>query len=149
MSLVLLPRRVLPFVLIYLALAGGTVIGQRTRHMRVILDKETFGASAVSLQPVADRVASEVDNLIPGTPSEYPEDGIICFEAEGSWNSDPSHPAPITVIGPKLLGEPAATSGNTIRIALNAVKPADVRRLSYQLSHELAHVKMGVRADNY
>jgi hypothetical protein len=55
--------------------------------MRVILDKETFGPSVTLLQPVADRVAFEVDNLIPGTPSDYPEDGIICFEAESSWNS--------------------------------------------------------------
>jgi hypothetical protein len=117
--------------------------------MRVILDRETFGASAASLQPVADRVASEVDNLIPGTPSDYPENGIICFEPESSWSSDPSHPAPITLIGPKLLGEPAATSGNTIRIALYGVKPDYQGRLIYQLSHELAHVKMGVRASNY
>ena len=117
--------------------------------MRVILDQETFGANAARLQPLADRVASEVDNLIPGSLSEYPENGIICFEPESSWSSDPSHPAPITLIGPKLGGEPAATSGNTIRIALYGVKPDYEGRLIYQLSHELAHVKMGVHASNY
>jgi len=117
--------------------------------MRVILDQETFGASAASLQPVADRVASEVDSLIPGTVHDYPENGIICFEPESSWSGDPSHRAPITLIGPKLLGEPAATSGNTISIALYGVKPDYQWRLVYQLSHELVNVKMGVRASNY
>jgi len=117
--------------------------------MKVVLDSETFGASVARLQTGANQVASEVDNIIPGTPSDYPENGIICFEPEGSWSSDPSHPAPITPIGPKLLGEPAATLGNTIRIALYVVKPDYEARLIYQLSHELVRVKMGVRSSNY
>jgi hypothetical protein len=47
------------------------------------------------------------------------------------------------------LGEPAATLGNTIRIALYVVKPDYEARLIYQLSHELVRVKMGVRSSNY
>ncbi len=35
-----------------------------------------------------------------------------------------------------------------MRIALNGIQPFDRWRLVYQLSHELAHVKMGVRIDN-
>jgi len=53
MPLVLSFRCVSPIVLAWFALANEPTIGQNMQHMRVILDRETFGPSAASLQPLA------------------------------------------------------------------------------------------------
>ncbi len=117
--------------------------------MKVVLDHETFHAENYSmLQAFADRVALDVDLLIPGAPKDYPETEIVCFEASETWGKDLAHPAPITLIGPKLLGEPLSTKGGLIRIAVFGVQPLYLRRFAYQLAHELAHVKMGAKTDN-
>jgi hypothetical protein len=142
--------RTIVFLLLFLCSFARTVLPQSVKTTRVILDRETFRAETRdSLQSIADQVAALVDSLIPGQGKDYPEEGIICFEASRAWSSDIAHPAPITLVGPKLMGEPAATKSNTIRIALNGIQPFDKWRLAYQLSHELAHVKMGTRIDNY
>ena len=119
--------------------------------MRVRLDTETFSPKfSQEFQPLANQVATLVDKLIPGKPKDYPDEGILCFDAPLAWDKTyPLGPAPITLAGPKLPLEPKQSKGGTIRVALSAVQPSNKWRLAFELSHELAHVKMGVRSDNY
>ena len=136
-----------------LGLIGAPVSGaQGQEGMKVILDSETFSPQAVKdLDPVAVQVTAIIDALIPGHPRDYPSGGIVCFDATKSAGSVAwqNNPPPITLTGPKLPGEPGATVAGTLRIALFGIQPSDKWRLALQLSHELAHVKMGARIDNY
>ncbi len=118
---------------------------------KVILDHETFSPQAIKeFEPVAAEVSSLIDSLIPGFARGYPPAGIICFEAPlNSGQAWGASPPPITLTGPKLPGEPNGTVAGTIRIALFQVQPKDKFRFAFQLSHELAHVKMGPMSDNY
>lgn len=56
---------------------------------------------------------------------------------------------PNVVSGSRVLDEPVEANNNTIRIAVVGVQPADKWRFATQLSHELAHVKIGIRTNNY
>jgi hypothetical protein len=97
----------------------------------VILDRGTFGNSYALLRAIADRVGVEVDRLIPGQSAAYSADGIFCYVGPGT---------PITLVGAK----------GDIKIALSAkVLPANYAEFVFELSHELAHVKMDARYDNY
>ncbi len=118
---------------------------------RVLLDPETFPVKEETavLQAVADRVAQEVDALIPGPGPGVGGDPIICFEIPPAWQKMGIQAAPLTLHGLKLPGEPTGVRAGTVRIALSSVRPHDRWRLAYQLSHELAHIKMGVLIDNY
>ncbi len=121
--------------------------------LKIKLDQETFTPAArTELQPIADMVAQLVDKLIPGAPLDYPPLGILCFEAPVLWQSKEWHfsAAPVTLSGLKLLGEPERSTGGQLRIALSVVEGYnDAPQFVFQLSHELAHVKMGHRTDNY
>lgn len=117
--------------------------------INVILDRGSFYPETYSLfQAIANQVVAQVNLLIPGTPPDVSEDDIVCFETNPTFEASSGHSGPIVLIGPKLAGEPAATSAGTIRIAVNAVQPGFLQRFAFQLSHELAHVKMGPQIDN-
>ncbi|MDR3753238.1 MAG: hypothetical protein P4K93_10650 [Terracidiphilus sp.] len=137
--------------LLFTSIVVQSSLAQTAAPTKVILDHETFSQVAIKeFEPVAAQVSSLIDSLIPGFAKGYPPAGIICFEAppnlgEG-WGANPP---PITLTGPKLPGEPSETVAGTIRIALFKVQPRDKFRFAFQLSHELAHVKMGPRSDNF
>ena len=124
---------------------------KKPASMRVILDTETFSPQALAnLGPTAANVAALVDELIPGTPANYPLGGILCFEATPAWGGPwVSSSPPITLAGPKLPHEPIQSKGGAIRIAVFGVQPSDNWRFAFQLAHELGHVEMGATGDNY
>jgi hypothetical protein len=120
--------------------------------MKVKLSVSTFDpASLREFQSLADEISAIIDEMIPGVPADYPADGIVCFEAPSRWTADAYKangfsPPPLTFTGPKVYDEPEDVVGGRIRIALVA---HDRWQFAFQLSHELAHVKMGPRTDNY
>lgn len=138
------------FIAFMVILFSRCCVAQQPRNLKVLLDPVSFkGPRYAMMQAVADAVAEDVNRLIPGTPSDFTkQSAIICFEADAVWNRDNARKAPITLVGPKLDGEPSPVRGGTVRIALNGVAPADRWRLALQLSHELAHLKMGASYDN-
>ncbi len=113
---------------------------------RVVVAAETFPSSVrAAMQARADEVASLVDRIIPGLPSGYSQNGIICFIAPHDFRN-----APITLPPQPLKpGEPRSIDPHRIRIALSGILPNDEQRFVFQLSHELAHVKMDARYDSY
>jgi hypothetical protein len=120
---------------------------------KVALDRETFSPSDyLALQQLADTVAQTVDELIPGRMSEFIYGDILCYQVRDT--DDPAletamH-APITISATiRYTHEPSAVVAGRTRIALYGVEPLRRERFVYQLAHELAHVKMGVRLDNY
>ena len=119
-----------------------------------MLDRETFPAARYrEMQMIADRVALTVDQLIPGQVESYPESGIVCFIAPKAWKDEPIHPPPITLVGPKQNGEPEAARPNVVRIALTDQVLFSTYtgepEMVFELAHELAHIKMDARYDNY
>jgi hypothetical protein len=138
-----------------LLLPGSSTGAQVAQKTKVVLVASTFTPQALrELQPVADQVSQIVDELVPGTPPDYPPGGIICFEAPARWTT-PAYTAmasdvpPVTIVGPRISDEPPEAIGNAVRIAVHDVQAPDRWRFAFQLSHELAHVKMGARSDNY
>lgn len=120
----------------------------------VLLDRETFPSARYgSMQSIADKVALTIDQLIPGEVESYPRAGIVCFIARAAWKLDGGHFPPITLVGPKEVGEPGRTHPNTVRIALNDQvlqrTYSGEPELVFELAHELAHIKMDARYDNY
>jgi len=130
---------------------SGAVPGYAgTATMHVKLDRETFPPkSLITLQNLADRVAATIDRLIPGrvTKSNQPE--FLCYIAPDFWRGAAYDPPPITLIGAARLGEPKAARAGTVRIALDSLVLPNHAELVYELAHELAHVKMDPRYDNY
>ena len=128
---------------------------QSTTPLKVRLDSETFPPLALkALQPIADRIAEMIDEMIPGPPLDYPQGGLDAFIAPPFWNSPDwiakgFSPPPVTFSGAKALGEPKQTKAGTVRIAMILNEKPIEWQFAFQLSHELAHVKMGVRTDNY
>ena len=124
---------------------------------RIALDRASFSpVQYEDLQLLANSVAAAVDQLIPGRVSEFVRGDIICFQtnAQELTGLDPSLIPPLTISTDyKLPYEPSSTLAGRTRIALFEVEPRYApsyrERFVYQLSHELAHVKMGVRVDNY
>jgi hypothetical protein len=93
----------------------------------VILDRGTFGSSYALLRAVADRVAVEVDRLIPGQSASYSADGVVCYVGPDT---------PITLVQAK----------GDLRIALSTkILPANYAEFVFELAHELAHVKKWTR----
>jgi hypothetical protein len=123
---------------------------------KLTLDRETFSpAGYAALQELAHQVAATIDQLIPGQVSEFVHGDILCFQVTtktlGKATDAPS--PPVTISNDyKLSYEPTASVAGRTRIALFEVEPLYTTsyraRFVYQLSHELAHVKMGVRIDN-
>ena len=138
-----------------LLLLGSSAEAQIAQKTRIVLAASTFTPQALKeLQPIADQVSQIVDELVPGTPLDYPPAGIICFESPARWSSREYKAMgygvpPVTINGPRILDEPPEAIGNTVRIAVHDVQAPDRWRFAFQLSHELAHVKMGARSDNY
>jgi hypothetical protein len=120
---------------------------------KVALDHETFSPSDyLALQQLADTVARTVDELIPGRMSEFIYGDILCYQVRETDDSalEAAVHAPITVSATiRYAHEPSAVVAGRTRIALYGVEPLRRERFVYQLAHELAHVKMGVRLDNY
>jgi hypothetical protein len=122
---------------------------------RVVLDRETFpSANYAELQRVADVVAQNVDQLIPGRMSEFVYGDILCYLVkENDVEAVHQSSAPITISANyKLSFEPKAVIAGHTRIAVNGLGSVEhflEGQFVYQLAHELAHVKMGVRLDNY
>ncbi len=137
----------------FLLLCSVSLEAQKWQGMKVTLAASTFTqAQLQELQPVADEVTRLVDTLIPGKPQDYPADGIVCFEAPASWKAKsvkPAYSPPITFKGPHSTDEPPEAPANTLRIALDEIPGPNRLSLAFQLAHELAHVKMGNRTDNY
>ena len=126
-----------------LLLAGLRATAQDVR-LRVVLDPTSFaGPTYHALQNVADRVARVVEELIPGAPLGNTTD-VFCFAPPSGWGH-----TPITLAGEPQSGEPAASARYPVRVALSrSVLPADWERFTFQLAHELAHVRMDPRFDN-
>ncbi len=124
---------------------------------KVVLDHETFSpAGYAGLQQLANQVVGTIDQLIPGQVSEFVHGNIICFQVttRTSLKAPNVSSPPITLSTDyKLSYEPTTTVAGRTRIALFEVEPLYApsyrERFVYQLSHELAHIKMGVRVDNY
>jgi hypothetical protein len=112
--------------------------GPDANATKVTLDRRTFGTSYGLLQTIANRVAVEVDRLIPGQSASLrtraaaaPPSGIFCYIGPD---------APITLVDPE----------QNVRIVLSAkVLPTNYAEFVFELAHELAHVKMDARYDNY
>jgi len=98
---------------------------------------------------MAAAVAVQVDAFISGRPRDYPASGtILVFGNTPTMQVQLHHGGPITLRGPKILGEPDTTVGGITRIAVTPMDALYLRRFVYQLAHELAHVKMGGAIDN-
>ena len=116
----------------------------------IILDQDTFPSpTRLALKYEADRVSAAVDNLIPGQVGSYSTSDILCFVAPATWDNDPQGPPPITLVGTRRSGEPNAVHPHALRIALHRKVLQDGGEFIFELSHELAHVKMDARFDNY
>lgn len=151
----MITRLLFASVCLTLSLVPSSAESKEFQGMKVILAPSTFTPDALKeLQPIAEQVAQVVDKIIPGTPPDYPPEGIVCFEAPGRW-STPAYREmgyavpPVTINGPRVVDEPQETVSNTVRIVVSGVQAPDKWKFVLQLSHELAHVKMGVRTDNY
>ncbi len=149
-------RRVLLVVGVLLALVMWAFIWRWRSPVdtKVLLDQETFPLSRYrEMQMIADKVALTVDQVIPGQVESFPDSGIVCYIAPKAWNDDHLHPPPITLVGPKQNGEPESAHQNTVRIAVNdqvlSSTYAGEAEFVFELTHELAHVKMDARYDNY
>jgi hypothetical protein len=84
--------------------------------------------------------------------SEFIYGDILCYHVHDT--DDPELEAavhaPITISATtRYAHEPSAVVAGRTRIALYGVEPLRRERFVYQLAHELAHVKMGVRLNNY
>lgn len=112
-------------------------------RLRVVLDPTTFAGPTFQLmQDTADQVAHVVEQLIPGGSPE--NTSVFGFAVAPEWGH-----APITLVGKPQPGEPAASALYAARVALTRnVLPADRERFTFQLAHELAHVRMDPRFDN-
>ncbi len=112
---------------------------------RIVLDTTTFPKiSRPLLQETADNTAKMVDELIPGDYPNGASSTILCFVSDGEWADKPR-----AVVGKRWEAEPAAAAKYDLRVALTPqVLPGAWQRLVFQLAHELAHHKMGPRADN-
>lgn len=133
------------------ALIGAPCMSQAVFPTHVVLDHETFSADTyVSLQRAADLVSHAVDDLIPGKMSEFVYGDILCYQIQPTNTAAliAIH-APITISANyKLPYEPKDVIPGHTRIALSYAG-VNVGQFVYQLAHEIAHVKMGVRLDNY
>src|ERR1044071_7797825 len=90
-----------------------------SEQTRVALDHGSFGPDKYRvLQPLADSVASAVDKLIPGHVAGFPNGGIFFFVAPADWYTSNQTPPPITLLGPRRVGEPLFSPLPPIRIAL-------------------------------
>ena len=131
---------------------------RRFAGMKVALAPSTFTPDTVAeLQPLADKVAQVVDDMIPGEPEEYPRDGIVVFKAPSEWLTkkyllEGGLAPPITRNGALVGGEAVEAGPDTIRIAVTGSGELPKWRdgaFVFELAHELGHVKMGVRTNNY
>ena len=138
-------------VLFALALLTSCAFAQSPPgNTKVVVDKETFRYFYNEMQQTADNVSLTVDHLIPGQSAAYPAAGILCFVAPEAWHGAVNDPPPITLVGASRQGEPLAAHPYSVRIALDrSVLPKNQPELIYELAHELAHVKMDARYDNY
>ena len=118
---------------------------------KVLLDQASFRTSDRNrLQLLADRVATQVDRLVPGQGSGV-TGSILCYQVhEGELDFEQEIGAPVTISANlRYPHEPNDVVPGQIRIALFAIDPLREGRFVYQLSHELAHVKMGATVSNY
>src|SRR5437868_8611676 len=85
-------RRAIQLLALLLLSLPAQIRGQNVMATRVMLDPETFPEpNRRGLQEVADRVALQVDALIPGRVGGIGDQAIICFEAPQEWSRDPAH----------------------------------------------------------
>jgi hypothetical protein len=127
--------------LVLAACSFSTCASSQEARPRVVLDAVTFaGPGYQVLQDSAEQVARVVEELIPGDAPT----SVFCFTVAPEWGH-----APITLVGRPQPGEPAAAALYPVRVALTRnVLPADRERFSFQLAHELAHVRMDARFDS-
>lgn len=112
-------------VLIWLAAAGAACAAPNPSPTRLILDRATFGNSYALFRAIADRVAVEVDRLIPGQvmPGQTPADpsgGIFCYIAGD---------APVTLLG---AGQNDAHHNPSIALSTR-VLPANYAEFVFEL----------------
>ncbi len=138
-------------ILIFLMVFGLAGESRAIDGRGVVLDRDTFGDSYSALQRIANRLFDEVDHLIPGKMPNFPYMEIRCFIAPDAWQSAASDPPPITLVGPSRPGEPSTVRPYTPRIALSTAVslPQNESEFIFELAHELAHLKMDARYDNY
>jgi len=130
-------------VLVLCLFSAGSRVKAQEARLRVVLDPASFAGSTYNaMQNVADQVARVVEQLIPGTSPDNID--VFCFAPPSGWGH-----TPITLAGERQSGEPTASARYPVRVALSrSVLPADWERFSFQLAHELAHVRMDPRFDN-
>ena len=119
---------------------------------KVHLDPSTFRSGDYGpLQQLADQVALQIDQLIPGQVYEFVRGPILCYQVhENETDSEREIGAPVTISANfRYSHESPSVVPGTTRIALFGIDPLREQRFVYQLAHELAHVKMGVRVDSY
>jgi len=117
----------------------------------IVLDRETFPAESYpELQRIANLVSQDIDRLIPGKMSEFAYDDIFCYQIKPTDTVALGViRAPITISADyRLPYEPQYVIPGRTRFALSYAG-INVGQFVYQLAHEIAHVKMGVRLDNY
>lgn len=108
----------------------------------VVLDHDTFSDTTYeAMQSTANSVAEIVNRLIPGIPKGYNQAYVLCYLGKLGQ--------PQTTLGPiPPAGFPLDRPINEVRIGV-AVGQGDTQMLAFQLAHELTHVKMGAKNDNY
>ena len=141
--------RLASYTLLLLATSFAAQVKQDSRVRLVATANGWSLATVAKLQPLADKTARIIDELVPGPSQDYPSDGIICFEAPLTWVADGNAPAPITYANGLVKDDPPEAHGGVVRIALGDGSAVSPEEFVFQLSHELAHVKMGHRVDNY
>ncbi len=137
--------------LVALCCALGSRAKAQVPPTKVLLDQASFPtADRTRLQLLADRVATQVDRLVPGQGSGV-TGSILCYQVhEGELDFEQEIGAPVTISANfRYPHEPNDVVPGQIRIALFAIDPLREGRFVYQLSHELAHVKMGASVSNY
>jgi hypothetical protein len=139
-----LARPLLTLLLVGSALVCSAKTGSKSAT-QIVLDPSTFPKiSRPLLQDTADQVARVLDEMIPG---EYPggrSPKILCFVANGKWGDKPR-----ALVGKPWKIEPVDASKYAMRIAVTPeVLPGAWQRLVFQVSHELAHLKMDAQVDN-
>ncbi len=118
---------------------------------KVLLDQASFRTSdRTRLQLLADRVATQVDRLVPGQGIGV-TGSILCYQVhEGELDFEQEIGAPVTISATfRYPHERNDVVPGQVRIALFAIDPLREGRFVYQLSHELAHVKMGATVSDY
>jgi len=115
--------------------------------INVILDRGSFYPETYSLfQAIANQVVAQVNLLIPGTPPDVSEDDIVCLKLIRHLKRRVATQAN-RVNRPKTRRGTGRNERGYYPDCRQRGSAGVLQRFAFQLSHELAHVKMGPQID--